>query len=59
MPQQAEVSDLEPFEALVGTWTTEAIHPIYPTTVVRGRTKLSRDGSSWDDDLSITYRRVT
>ena len=37
MQQHAEISDLEPFEALVGTWVTESIHPIYPTTVVRGR----------------------
>ena len=145
MQQHAEISELEPFEALVGTWTTESIHPIYPTTVVRGRStfewlegkrfliqrsvtdhpefpdamavfgvtdeqlsmhyfdsrgvyrvyavslsegtwkfsrdapgfsqrftgtfsddgntitglsKLSRDGSTWDDDLAITYRRA-
>ena len=37
MQQQTEISDLEPFEALVGTWTTESVHPRYPTTVVRGR----------------------
>jgi hypothetical protein len=145
MQQHAGISDLEPFEALVGTWVTESIHPIYPTTVVRGRStfewlegkrfliqrsvtdhpefpdamavfgvtdeqlsmhyfdsrgvyrvyavslsegtwtfsrdapgfsqrfagtfsedgntitglsKLSRDGSTWDDDLAITYRRA-
>jgi hypothetical protein len=39
MQQHAEdfCSELEPFEALVGAWTTEATHPIYPSTVVRGR----------------------
>jgi hypothetical protein len=37
MQQHAEISELEPFEALVGTWTTEATHPMYPSTVVRGR----------------------
>ena len=37
MQQHPEISELEPFEALVGTWTTEATHPIYPSTVVRGR----------------------
>ena len=30
-------SELEPFEALVGTWTTEATHPAVLGTVVRGR----------------------
>ncbi len=37
MQQHAAISELDPFEALVGTWTTEATHPIYPSTVVRGR----------------------
>ena len=37
MQHDAEFSELEPFEALVGTWTTEAIHQLYPSTVVRGR----------------------
>lgn len=31
MQQHAEISDLELFEALVGTWTTESILPIYPS----------------------------
>ena len=28
---------LEPFEALIGTWTTEATHPLYEGGVVTGR----------------------
>jgi hypothetical protein len=28
---------MEPFEALVGTWTTEATHPLYEGGVVTGR----------------------
>ena len=28
--------DLEPLNALVGEWTTEATHPEYPSTVVHG-----------------------
>ena len=28
---------LEPFEALIGTWTTEATHPLLPGVVVPGR----------------------
>jgi hypothetical protein len=37
MQQHDEISELEPFEALVGTWTTEATHRMYPSMVVRGR----------------------
>src|SRR6184192_1614987 len=33
MQQDAEISELEPFEALVGTWTTEATHPALPGTI--------------------------
>ena len=36
MQQHAEISELEPFEALVGTWTTEATHQALPGTVIRG-----------------------
>jgi hypothetical protein len=25
---------------------------------ITGRSKLSQDGSTWDDDLAITYRRA-
>lgn len=145
MQQPTQSPELEPLNALVGKWTTEATHPAYPSTVVHGHTavewlegeqfliqrsqadhpdfpdaivvigaptealsmhyfdsrgvhrvyevslsegvwrmwreapgfsqrftgtfcddgdtisglwELSRDGSSWDDDLEITYRRV-
>jgi hypothetical protein len=37
MQQDPETFDLEPLEAFVGTWTTEATHPLYPSMVVRGR----------------------
>jgi hypothetical protein len=37
MQPHAEISVLEPFEALVGSWTTESIRQMYPSTVVRGR----------------------
>ncbi len=37
MQQDRESSELEPFEALVGTWATEATHPAVPGTIVRGR----------------------
>jgi hypothetical protein len=37
MQQHDEISELEPLEALVGTWTTEATHRMYPSMVVRGR----------------------
>jgi hypothetical protein len=33
-------SQLEAFQALVGEWTTEAIHPSLPDTVVPGRTSV-------------------
>ena len=33
MQQHAEISELEPFEALVGTWTTEATHQALPGTI--------------------------
>ena len=33
MQQHAEISNLEPFGALVGTWTTEATHPALPGTI--------------------------
>jgi hypothetical protein len=33
-------SQLEAFRALVGEWTTEAIHPSLPDTVVPGRTSV-------------------
>jgi hypothetical protein len=33
-------SQLEGFRALVGEWTTEAIHPLLPDTVVPGRTRV-------------------
>ena len=36
--QFAQNRELEPFQALVGEWTTEATHPAYPSTVVRGHT---------------------
>jgi hypothetical protein len=145
MRQPTQNPELQPLNALVGEWTTEATHPAYPSTMVTGRTafewlegeqfliqrsqadhpdfpdaialigapagtlsmhyfdsrgvhrvyevslsegvwkiwrdapgfsqrftgtfgddsrtisglwELSRDGSSWDDDLEITYRRV-
>jgi hypothetical protein len=41
MQQHAEISELEPFEALVGTWTTEATHVALPGAVVP-RTKHVR-----------------
>jgi hypothetical protein len=33
MQQSTEISALGPFEALVGTWTTEATHPALPGTI--------------------------
>jgi hypothetical protein len=33
-------SQLEGFRALVGEWTTEAIHPSLPDTVVPGHTSV-------------------
>jgi hypothetical protein len=41
MQQHAEIYELEPFEALVGTWTTEATHVALPDAVVL-RTKHVR-----------------
>jgi hypothetical protein len=37
MPQHADISELEPFEALDGTWTTEATHVALPGAVVPGQ----------------------
>jgi hypothetical protein len=37
MQQEAEISKLEPFEALVGSWTTEATHQGLPGAVIRGQ----------------------
>ena len=55
MQQHAEISDLEPFEALVGTWTTEATHRIYPSTVVRGRSAFEwLDGKRFLIQRSVT-----
>jgi hypothetical protein len=36
MEQPTPNPKLAPFDALVGEWTTEATHPAYPSTVVRG-----------------------
>jgi hypothetical protein len=33
-------TQLEAFRPLVGEWTTEAIHPSLPDTVVPGRTSV-------------------
>ena len=33
MQQGAEIPELEPFEALVGSWTTEATHQALPGTI--------------------------
>lgn len=38
LQQPTENPKLESLQALVGTWTTEATHPAYPSIVVRGRT---------------------
>jgi hypothetical protein len=38
--QHTETFEPESLEALVGTWTTEATHPIYPSRVVRGRSRF-------------------
>ena len=89
---------LEQLHRLLGSWSTEAMHPALPGVVVHGtsvmewlegerfliwhfqreapgfsqrftglfsdggdtidgQSQLSRDGSSWDDDLQITFRR--
>jgi hypothetical protein len=37
MQQHAEISELEPFEALVGTWTIEATHVALRGAVVPGQ----------------------
>ena len=37
MERQAESGGLEPFEALVGTWTTEATHRGLPGAAIRGQ----------------------
>jgi hypothetical protein len=37
MQQHAEISELEPFEALVGTLMTEATHVALPSAIVAGR----------------------
>ncbi len=37
MDQTARNPTLEPFDRLVGEWTFEATHPMFPTTVVHGR----------------------
>ena len=31
---------LEPFNALVGTWEVEGTHPMFPSTIVRGRAEF-------------------
>jgi hypothetical protein len=36
MPQGAQISELQPFAALVGTWTIEATHVALPGAVVSG-----------------------
>jgi hypothetical protein len=37
MEGQTESSELEPFEALLGTWTTEATHEGLPGVAIRGQ----------------------
>jgi hypothetical protein len=32
--------ELEPFRALIGSWTVEATHPMYPSVVVGGRSSF-------------------
>jgi hypothetical protein len=32
--------ELEPFQALIGAWTTEATHPLFPSLVVHGRSSF-------------------
>jgi hypothetical protein len=29
------------------------------SNVIAGQAELSRDGTNWEDDLAITYRRVS
>jgi hypothetical protein len=40
MNRPTEHSELEPLNALVGEWATEAAHPAFPSTVVHGRTQF-------------------
>ncbi len=40
MPRSTRSPELQPLEALVGTWATEATHPAYPDTVVAGQTSF-------------------
>ena len=37
MQEDTRRSELEPFQALVGTWTTEGNHPMIPATVIPGQ----------------------
>lgn len=37
MEESERHPDLAAFDALVGEWTTEAMHPMFPSTVVHGR----------------------
>jgi hypothetical protein len=40
LQQPAQNPQLESLNALVGEWTIEATHPMYPSTVVPGRTSF-------------------
>ena len=53
---------LEPFDALIGTWTTEATHPLVDDVVpgsitFEGQWQLAKTPGDWQDDLKVIYRR--
>ena len=55
----SEESELEGWHRFIGSWETEGAHPILPGDTISGRGELSKDGSTWEDDLALDYRRLT
>jgi hypothetical protein len=66
MEQRARNPELAAFDVLIGEWTTEATHPMFPSTVVRGRTtyewlegeqfliqRSSNDNPDFPDSISV------
>jgi hypothetical protein len=40
VPRETDEPGLEPLNTLVGAWTLEATHPMFPSTVVHGRSEF-------------------
>jgi len=65
MRPQAQHSEFQGWQRLVGRWATEGFSQRFTGTLsdddnaINGQGELSRDdGATWEHDLAITYRRT-